>query len=60
MTQSQLLNLAIEKAGSIKNLSEINDITITRIYEWRNGTAIRFETMIKLLKSVGVELVEKN
>ena len=60
MTQSELLKLAIEKAGGVNSLSRLSNTTITRIYEWKNGTAMRFDKMIQILNSVDIELIVAN
>jgi hypothetical protein len=56
MTQSELLKLAIEKAGSKQKLSELLGLKVQRIYEWEQGSEIRFNKMVDVLKIVGIGL----
>lgn len=58
MNQKELLQKAIDKAGSIKKLSEITGITITRFYEWRNGSKMRSDVLFEILEKVGINLKE--
>ena len=60
MTQSELLKLAIEKAGGIRPLARLIDTPQQRIFEWKKGTEMRFDTMVKILNSVNVELIIAN
>lgn len=60
MTQSELLKLAIEKAGGVNALSRLSDIPQPRISEWKKGTEMRFDTMIQILNSVDIELIVVN
>jgi hypothetical protein len=57
MTQSELLKLAIEKAGGVNALSRLTDITQPRISEWKKGTEMRFDTMVKILNAVNIALI---
>lgn len=56
MTQSELLKLAIEKAGSKQKLSGLLGLKVQRIYEWEQGSEIRFNKMVEILKVVGIGL----
>ena len=60
MTQSELLKLAIEKAGGVNALSRLCNIQQPRISEWKKGTEMRFDTMVKILNAVNVELIVAN
>lgn len=60
MTQSELLKLAIEKAGGIRPLARLIDTPFQRIHEWKKGTEMRFDTMVKILNAVNVELIVAN
>lgn len=57
MTQSELLKLAIEKAGSKQKLADLIDVDTARVHEWNKGTAMRFDTMVKILKAVNIEII---
>ena len=60
MTQYELLKLAIEKAGGVNALSRLTDIPQPRISEWKKGTEMRFDTMVKILNAVNIELIVAN
>ena len=56
MTQSELLKLAIEKAGGKKQLSELTGLRLAFFYEWEKGKAIKFDVMVHVLEAVGMGL----
>lgn len=61
MNQKQLLELAIEKAGSKSNLSKLTGLRLAFFYEWEKGVSMKFDVMLSVLDAVDLklELVEK-